>query len=291
MQRTTSSPPVTDVTPKAPSSATSATAFAASPPAQHAVNVATVAFFFDLDGTLAPLAARPDAVKLPRDTARVLARLFERTNGAIAVVSGRAIDDIDGLLAPLRVPAAGLHGAEIRHAHGGLVRAEGHAADTESVAAMAAPLQALVAQHPGLLLENKGCALALHYRGAPELAGVARDTMRSLADLHADRFSLQPGKLVFELRPRNVSKGRAISTLLNEAPFAGRTPLFAGDDLTDEAGFADVNALGGITIKIGDGESCAHYRLPSPEALTAWLLTLHGDTSPAPPQPSQETDA
>ncbi|PTE00386.1 trehalose-phosphatase [Pandoraea apista] len=249
------------------------------------VDVATVAFFFDLDGTLAPLASRPDAVRLPRDTASVLARLFERTNGAVAVVSGRAIDDIDGLLAPLRVAAAGLHGAEIRHADGEWVRAEGHALDTARVAEMAAPLRALVAQHPGLLLENKGSALALHYRNAPELVGVARDTMCALADLHADSFALQPGKFVFELRPRHVSKGRAIATLLKEAPFAGRTPLFAGDDLTDEAGFADVNALGGITIKIGEGDTCAHHRLPSPEALTAWLLTLRHT---APRQPSQE---
>ncbi|WP_150667103.1 trehalose-phosphatase [Pandoraea anhela] len=259
----------------------------------HAVDVTKVAFFFDLDGTLAPLAPRPDAVKLPRDTARVLASLFERANGAVAVVSGRAIDDIDGLLAPLRLPAAGLHGAEIRHADGQLLRAAGHAADTERIAAMAAPLQALVAQHPGLLLENKGSALALHYRGAPELAGVARDTMRALAELHAEHFALQPGKLVFELRPRHVSKGRAITALLQEGPFAGRTPLFAGDDLTDEAGFADVNALGGITIKIGDGQTCARHRLPTPEALTAWLLTLHrpsAPASPAPRQSSQETD-
>ncbi|VVE61553.1 trehalose-phosphatase [Pandoraea captiosa] len=254
------------------------------------VDVTQVAFFFDLDGTLAPLAARPDAVKLPPDTARVLQSLFERTRGALAVVSGRAIDQIDGLLAPLRLPAAGLHGAEIRHASGELLRADGHTADIERISAMAAPLQALVAQHPGLLLENKGSALALHYRGAPELAGVARDTMRALADLHAEHFSLQPGKLVFELRPRHVSKGRAITALLNDAPFAGRTPLFAGDDLTDEAGFADVNALGGITIKIGDGETCAHHRLPSPEALTAWLLTLHRTSAPSPSQPSQETD-
>lgn len=249
------------------------------------VDVATVAFFFDLDGTLAPLAPRPDAVRLPRDTASVLARLLERTNGAIAVVSGRAIDEIDGLLAPLRMAAAGLHGAEIRHAGGELIRAEGHAIDTVLIAAMVSPLHALVARHPGLLLENKGSALALHYRSAPELAGLARDAMRALANLHAERFVLQPGKFVFELRPRHVSKGRAITTLLKEVPFAGRTPLFAGDDLTDEAGFADVNALGGITIKIGQGETCAHHRLPSPEALTAWLLTLR-DASPA--HPSQE---
>lgn len=266
---------------------------ASSPPAPLAttpaddcdVDVSSVAFFFDLDGTLAPLAPRPDAVKLPHDTASVLASLFHRTRGAIAVVSGRTIDDIDGLLAPLRVPAAGLHGAEIRHASGAWVRADGHAADTAHIAAMIAPLQALVDRHPGLLLENKGSALALHYRGAPELAGVARDTLRELADLHAERFVLQPGKLVFELRPRHVSKGHAITTLLKEAPFAGRTPLFAGDDLTDETGFADVNALGGITIKIGEGETCARHRLPSPEALTVWLLTLRHD---APPPASQE---
>ncbi|MCI3208390.1 MULTISPECIES: trehalose-phosphatase [Pandoraea] len=287
MQPLASSPPAL------PTMTPSASSVSTTPADTCVVDITKVAFFFDLDGTLAPLAPRPDAVKLPRDTARVLASLFERTHGAVAVVSGRAIDDIDGLLAPLRLPAAGLHGAELRHADGLLLRAEGHVADTERIAAMAAPLHALVAQHPGLLLENKGSALALHYRGAPELAGVARDTMRALADLHAEHFSLQPGKLVFELRPRHVSKGRAITTLLQEAPFAGRTPLFAGDDLTDEAGFADVNALGGITIKIGDGETCAHHRLPTPEALTAWLLTLHRPSSPAPPSPpqsSQETD-
>ncbi|WP_353189337.1 trehalose-phosphatase [Pandoraea pnomenusa] len=268
--------------------ASSPPATLATTPADHCdVDVATVAFFFDLDGTLAPLAPRPDAVRLPRDTARVLAGLIESTHGAVAVVSGRAIDDIDTLLAPLRVAAAGLHGAEIRHTGGGVVRADGHTADTAEIAAMAAPLQALVAQHPGLLLENKGSALALHYRGAPELAGVARDTMQALAALHEKRFALQPGKLVFELRPRHVSKGRAITTLLKEAPFAGRTPLFAGDDLTDETGFADVNALGGITIKIGEGETCAHHRLPTPEALTAWLLTLRH----APPRhPQQEEE-
>lgn len=176
------------------------------------------------------------------------------------------------------MPAAGLHGAEIRYANGDFERAEGLGRDTERIAAMAAPLRALVEQHPGLLLENKGSALALHYRGAPELAGVARDTMRALAELHADTFALQPGKMVFELRPRNVSKGRAISLLMQTPPFAGRTPLFAGDDLTDEAGFADVNAHGGITIKIGEGETCARHRLPSPEALTAWLLTLRPPT-------------
>lgn len=260
-------------------SAASATPAASetTPADTRVVDVATTAFFFDLDGTLAPLAGRPDAVRLPRDTASVLASLFERTSGAVAVVSGRTIDDIDALLAPLRVPAAGLHGAEIRHADGQWRRVEGHAEDTAQVAAMVAPLQALVAQHPGLLLENKGSALALHYRGAPELAGVARETMSALAEVHAERFALQPGKLVFELRPRHVSKGSAITTLLKETPFAGRTPLFAGDDLTDEAGFADVNALGGITIKIGEGQTCARHRLPSPEALTAWLLTLrHG---------------
>ncbi|VVD96970.1 trehalose-phosphatase [Pandoraea cepalis] len=252
------------------------------------VDVTTVAFFFDLDGTLAPLAPRPDAVRLPLDTANVLASLFHRACGAMAVVSGRAIDDIDGLLAPLRLPAAGLHGAEIRHADGKRVRAEGYAVDMERIASMIAPLHALVAQHSGLLLENKGSALALHYRGAPELASVARDTMRALAELHAERFVLQPGKLVFELRARHVSKGRAITTLLQEVPFAGRTPLFAGDDLTDEAGFAEVNALGGITIKIGDGETCARHRLPSPEALTAWLLTL---PPASPPSPSKENGA
>lgn len=243
-------------------------------PDADAAPIARTAFFFDLDGTLAPLAATPDAVKLPADTSRVLGRLLERAQGAVAVVSGRPIAEIDALLTPLHLPAAGLHGAQIRHAQGGITMTPGATEDARRIAAMAAPLQALIDQHPGLLLENKGCAMALHYRNAPELASVARDTMTALADQHADAFTLQPGKMVFELRPRNASKGLAIATLRRLAPFTGRTPLFAGDDLTDEAGFADVNAAGGVTIKIGDGPSCARFRLPSPEALTAWLLTL-----------------
>ena len=148
------------------------------------VDVTTVAFFFDLDGTLAPLAPRPDAVRLPLDTANVLASLFHRARGAIAVVSGRAIDDIDGLLAPLRVPAAGLHGAEIRHADGERVRAEGYAVDTERIASMIAPLHALVAQHPGLLLENKGSALALQVAREELVKRTAAGTGRSKKRWH-----------------------------------------------------------------------------------------------------------
>ncbi|GAB3628752.1 trehalose-phosphatase [Pandoraea terrae] len=246
----------------------------ASTPFDIDIPVATTAFFFDLDGTLADLAPTPDEVRLQPDTACALAALAKHSGRAMAVISGRAIVDVDHILAPLVVAVAGLHGAEIRNAAGVVTHSASRMADTAQVADMAAVLQALIDQHPGLLMENKGSALALHYRGAPELANVVRDTMRALADQHAHAFALQPGKLVFELRPRGVSKGGAIVTLMGEAPFAGRTPLFVGDDLTDETGFARVNEAGGITIKIGDGQTCARHRLPSPGALTTWLLTL-----------------
>ena len=129
----------------------------------------------------------------------------------------------------------------------------------------------LAKRHPQLLLEDKGASLALHYRGSPELAShVHRTLRRSLAP--DEGYELQPGKMLLEVRPEGRDKGTAIDDFMAEAPFAGRVPVFVGDDLTDEHGFAVVERLGGWTVKVGPGRTAARFRLPDPAAVRQWLL-------------------
>jgi trehalose 6-phosphate phosphatase len=229
------------------------------------------AFFFDFDGTLVELAATPDGVVVTPRVQALLAQLQHLTNGAVAIVSGRGIVELDALLAPLRLPSAGLHGAERRDATDVTQRL---GFDAERVAQMAHALAETVRANPGMLLEIKGAGLALHYRNAPDKEASARAATEHLVEQQGAGYVLQPGKMVFEIKPNNVDKGRAINAFLDEAPFAGRRPLFAGDDLTDEKGFAVVNQHDGISIKIGAGPTIAQARLESVEALLDWLATL-----------------
>jgi trehalose 6-phosphate phosphatase len=229
------------------------------------------AFFFDFDGTLVELAATPDGVVVTPRVQALLAQLQHLTNGAVAIVSGRGIVELDALLAPLRLPSAGLHGAERRDATDVTQRL---GFDAERVAQMAHALAETVRANPGMLLEIKGAGLALHYRNAPDKEASARAATERLVEQQGAGYVLQPGKMVFEIKPNNVDKGRAINAFLDEAPFAGRRPLFAGDDLTDEKGFAVVNQHDGISIKIGAGPTIAQARLESVDALLDWLATL-----------------
>lgn len=231
----------------------------------------TTAFFFDFDGTLCALAPTPDGVRVAPRVPVLLDALRERSDQAVAIVTGRPIGDIDRFLAPLHLPIAGSHGAERRGLDGETVRV---GFGDPRLLEMRRPLDEAVAAHPGLLLEVKGAGLALHYRAAPQHAAVAERATRQAVDLHGDAFVLQPGKMVFEIKPQGVDKGRAIQHFMERAPFAGRTPLFAGDDLTDEKGFAVVNALGGWSVKIGEGETLATLRLPSVEAFVDWLAEI-----------------
>ena len=234
------------------------------------VDPGRTAFFFDLDGTLAPLAPTPAQARVPDATRQALAALTRASGGAVAIVSGRAIAEVDRLLSPLRLPAAGQHGAELRGADGELRRLP---VDARRLDAMAAALRDLLALDPGLQMERKGMALALHYRNAPELGGQVHRAMRhALGD--ADGFVLQPGKMVYEIRPRDATKRAAIRALMEQDAFRGRAPLFTGDDLTDETGFEFVESQGGVSIKIGAGPSRARRRLASPRALAEWLLGL-----------------
>ena len=223
------------------------------------------ALFLDFDGTLAELAPQPDAVAVPADLPPLLGRLAGALGGALAVLSGRPVAEIDHQLQPLKLPVAGVHGVERRSADGRVQRLA-----VDGLPPLAAALQALVQAHEGLRLELKPGAIALHYRQAPDLEGLCRQAMaRALAS--ADGLVLLDGKRVLELMPQQASKGQALRLFLDEPPFLQRRPWFFGDDVTDESGFEAVQSLGGVAVKIGSGDSLARHRLADPQALRDWL--------------------
>jgi len=225
------------------------------------------AFFFDVDGTLAAIQSRPDAVFIPEQVVDQLQQLSALSQGALALVSGRPIEQLDALAAPWRGPAAGVHGAERRDADGKMQRIS---LPVEVEQELRTELQNAMALWPGTQLEIKGMAFALHYRQAMQHE---QDVMR-LAEQSVKRFpglALQPGKCVVEIKPLGIDKGAAIRDFMQQAPFAGRIPVFIGDDLTDEKGFLAVNAMQGISIKVGEGSTQARYRLNNVEAVYGWL--------------------
>ena len=228
------------------------------------------ALFLDFDGTLVELAATPDDVVVAPGLLDALQVLRGRFDGRLAIVSGRPIAQIDALLAPLVLPAAGVHGMERRDAGGVL-----HYAPLPSLAAILACALDLAARHPRLIVEQKRGAVALHYRQAPELESLCQaEMLRAIRD--SPGMLLMHGKMVIEAKPAGIGKGSAIRDFLAEPPFYGRRPLFAGDDTTDEAGFAEVQQVGGLGLKIGAGASVARHRLATPQALRAELMRAAG---------------
>jgi trehalose 6-phosphate phosphatase len=182
---------------------------------------------------------------------------------------------IDALFAPLRLNAAGLHGLERRNLVSGVVRADPEPA---TFAAPRAALARFAQDHAGVLLEDKGLTLALHYRNAPQWADEAKQLARAVASASDGALVLLEGKMVLELKPPHADKGHAIAAFMEEPPFRGRLPVFAGDDVTDEAGFAAINRLGGISIRIGaDGRpTAARYGLRDVSSVQGWLTGLLG---------------
>jgi trehalose 6-phosphate phosphatase len=226
------------------------------------------AFFLDIDGTLLEYAERPDAVRPGEPLFRLLAGLQRATGGALALISGRSVVDVDALFAPLSLPVAGQHGVERRDALGAVHRQVFPEAALRGAAARIADF---VAGRPGLLFENKGHSLALHYRLAPQFAPAAQAALREAAQRLGDGFEVLGGKMVVELKPSGRDKGSAIEEFMRESPFAGRTPVFIGDDQTDEYGFGVVNRLGGQSMKVGAGASVARWRIADALAVRAWL--------------------
>lgn len=226
------------------------------------------AYFLDVDGTLIDIADHPDAVNIDTTLLDLIERLHLASNGAVALVSGRSISDLENRLGTLRLPLAGQHGLERRDAAGRLWI---HAAPPDAKCLVKAALAPILAQHPGLFLEDKGLTLALHYRMAPRLAGYAHRMMARLAIRAGKDLEIQRGKRVVEIKPAGIDKGTAVAEYLSEPPFRLRRPVFIGDDQNDEHGFAEVNRLDGISIKVGSGVSCARFRLPDVAAVRRWL--------------------
>lgn len=244
----------------------------AAPPAVPPGYPDRLALFLDLDGTVLDLAATPGAVSIPAETLQAIGVLAERLGGALAVITGRSLAEVDRILAPLRLPAAALHGAELRRRGGG--RSAGGAEPPPE--RLTAALGAFVDQRPGLSLEDKGASVAVHFRATPEREDEVRARVGELVEKLAPTHELQPGKMVAEVRPRGCDKGVALKLLMEDAPFAGRTPLVCGDDLTDEFAFEAAAALGGSAILVGEVErpSAAVHALPDPAAMRAWLAAL-----------------
>jgi trehalose 6-phosphate phosphatase len=230
-----------------------------------------IALFLDVDGTLVEIAQSPESVRVPASLRNTLDLASERVSGALALISGRKLGDLDQLFAPSIFPAAGQHGFERRDYSGNLILP---LVDLTRLETARNHLVALVQRHPGLLLEDKGSGLALHYRNAPHLEASLRQLMNELLICAAPQFELKPGKFVFELTPAGYSKRTAIEAFMQEEPFVGRTPVFVGDDITDEDGFAAVNALGGYSIRVGADKSvhtAAKFHFASVSAVVAWL--------------------
>ncbi|HXS42478.1 MAG TPA: trehalose-phosphatase [Stellaceae bacterium] len=225
------------------------------------------ALFLDVDGTLVHFVADPSTLMIPRALGQTLAELSSALAGALAIISGRSIADLDRLFSPLRFPLAGQHGAEMRR--DGTVNIL--APKPEALAAILAPVYAFAERHPAVRIEHKGMSVAVHYRGAED----AREPLRAILGEALARdggdYELLQSHLAFDVRPRGAHKGFAVEWFMGATPFAGRVPIFIGDDRTDEDGFAAALARGGHAIKVGGGTSVAPWHLSGPDALWHWL--------------------
>ena len=229
-----------------------------------------LALFLDFDGTLVAIANRPDDVRLDPETRAALADLNRLLAGALAIVSGREIAAVDHFLAPLRLSIAGGHGLMRRDAQGNTYASR---VDSALPVAIERAVSPLLAKHPGLLVERKYGALALHYRAHPELEQASIQAMENAVD-ELPEAEIMRGKMVVEVKAVGGNKGTAIADFLNEKPFMGRQAVFAGDDMTDEDAFVAVNARGGISIKVGPGATHATYRAAGTVEFLSWLRQL-----------------
>ena len=236
---------------------------------------ARAALFIDVDGTLLEIAPRPELVRVPPELPGMLDRLAAKRDGALALVSGRPLSQIDSLFRPWCGAASGLHGSERRRADctmDGSGMADADRAAGAALDRLRPTLAELAARDSRLLLEDKGATVALHYRAAPERAAELRRQVEALLGEAGAPLRLIAGKQVLEFQPRHRNKGVAIAAFLEEAPFRDRMPVFLGDDVTDEDGFAEVNRRDGISIRVGaPAHTAARHALPSVTAVLAWL--------------------
>ena len=230
------------------------------------------AFFLDIDGTLIDIAATPDGIDVPPDLAPMVALLWKRAGGAMAFLTGRSIPMVDELFAPYYLPVGAIHGSLIRHISAPVEGAPAHPGLPE-VRRMLAPF---IAAHPAALLEDKGTAVAVHFRLDPSLEEKAEAAVRAAVAGFGDGLAVQPGKMVFEVKPVGSDKGTALGAFMASPPFQGRRPVAIGDDVTDESMFRAAVAAGGIALRVGAprGETAAITAFTDAESVRRWLVTL-----------------
>jgi trehalose 6-phosphate phosphatase len=232
-----------------------------------ALDAKNTAFFLDFDGTLADFSDDPAKVALPPVEKQSLARLKQATGSAVAIVSGRPISDLERLVAPLELPMAGVHGLERKTARGEMLRMP---LDEAGLQKARNRLRTFSLGHAGILMEEKPGSIALHYRKRPELETPCMAAARAVVGENPG-LKLLHGKMVIEIKAGHATKADAIRAFMQEEPFKGRRPLFAGDDATDEDAFPAVDALGGTSIKVGHGPTHAAYRAADIDEFRAWL--------------------
>ena len=242
----------------------------AAPESERSFPGANSALFLDFDGTLVDIAPTPDAVVVDPGLPELLSRLRDQLGGALAIVTGRPVAGIDEFLPGLGLDACGMHGLERRVA--GRVEFPEDLAD---LSPFITRLRARLAGHPGLIIEDKRIGVAVHWRTAPDAEHEARAAIDDLSRELGSAYKIQDGKAVREIVPARAGKGEGVRALMRAEPYAGRRPIFVGDDKTDEHGFEAVEEIGGLTIKIGPGETLARCRLSSPaefrEVMKTWL--------------------
>ena len=239
-------------------------------------NPRRIALFLDMDGTLLDLAATPESVIVPGGLIDLLRRLANGLGGALAIVTGRRISEVDQILAPLRLAASGVHGAELRVSASGPV--EHMTADLSDDVVQT--LQQLAGRAPGAFAEPKGSGLAIHYRRAPEAESAIAADLQQFHARNPGQFDIWPGRKVFEVIPKGYSKGTAISMLAAEAPFKGRVPIMIGDDVGDEPAFSAAERLHGFGLRVG-GENFDASRsdFEDPQSVLRWLDVLSRRTA------------
>jgi trehalose 6-phosphate phosphatase len=239
-----------------------------------------VAILLDIDGTLLDIAMTPHEVRVPPNLRKTLTKLQERTNGALALVSGRSLSDIDLIFAPLKLSAVGGHGAEVR-----VTPAAANGPPPKPLDKKTRNRLAEVARMgEGIIIEDKGYSVALHYRLAPDKRRAIEDAVAAICgDLPAGSVEILPGKSVIEIKKAGFNKGTALRDLMAHAPFAGRRPIFVGDDVTDEAAFAVVPEFDGMAISVGRMVPGVAQRFEAPSDVRRWLERIAKENGVAHP--------
>ncbi len=245
----------------------------ARPPNLEPIDLGRAAILLDIDGTIIDMAPTPQSVVVPTPLLETLRELLALTGGALALVTGRVMANVDELFAPLKLPCIGGHGAEMRISGANPPQRKG----AELSVALKKQVAAAVTVDPRIIVEDKGASFAVHYRLAPAQGTLVKNTIAAILDrTAAPQPEMLCGKAVIEIKPRDFNKGLAVRELMNIPPFAHRIPVFLGDDVTDESVLSVLPDLGGRGYSVGRRMEGTLGAFRSPQDVRDWLEELSG---------------